>query len=195
MAKYFKLVWERNISKPILAEFNNDMETKLSIPTSFASGGASAIGDFNGDGYQDILTTYWSKNYSGVTTTAPSDGQMILMYGTKRGTFVNATDILPDGGRYNSVLWTAPAVGDFNGDGVDDVILAGNWEDGRKYELTSPPHRTQQIALMSSPDGPKVVDLNFHGWGRSSAAGDFNSDGLQDFIIDATQPDAVSGHQ
>ncbi len=74
-----------------------------------SSAGGLVIGDFNGDGIQDLATTDRNSN-------------VMIMLGNGRGGFAGAT-----GGPF--AVGTNPmgmAVGDFNGDGIEDLATANS---------------------------------------------------------------------
>jgi hypothetical protein len=81
---------------------------------SASDGTVAGVGDFNGDGYSDILL------WSGATQT----GRILLMNGDQvigQPTFQPAT----------ASNWSVAAIADFNGDGYSDVLLrdtGGNLE-------------------------------------------------------------------
>ena len=75
-------------------------------------GGEVAVGDFNGDGHSDIAVT---NNYS-------TDVGVLL--NTGNGTFVAQATY---GAGHAGINIAAIAVGDFNGDGVDDIATANGW--------------------------------------------------------------------
>jgi hypothetical protein len=66
----------------------------------------AGIGDFNGDGHSDIL---WRND----------NGSIFDFLGTANGGFVNNGDA-----SFVSVdnSWQVASIGDFNGDGIDDIL-------------------------------------------------------------------------
>jgi hypothetical protein len=191
MSNYFRLAWAGNIIKREIEAFDKRVENNLDIKHSNTLSGGTAVGDFNGDGYIDVLTTFYGVNYEGVVTDNPVDGQMILLLGTKAGSFKNGTGFLPNHGRVDASIAVALQVADFNEDGIDDVILPCHFEDGRREDGVS--SLVMQRALMSGDGGPHVVDLDFETWGRTSTSGDYNSDGLMDFIVNGYADDPDGG--
>ena len=115
------------------------------------------VGDFNGDGIQDLATA----NYGGNTVT--------VLLGTGSGGFAGATGSpFAVGTNPNSVV-----VGDFNGDGIQDLatanyggntatVLLGNGSGGFT------PAASNSFALGTNP--------------RAIGVGDFNGDGIEDLV-------------
>ncbi|MBE8525890.1 VCBS repeat-containing protein [Amycolatopsis sp. H6(2020)] len=133
-----------------------------------------AVGDFNGDGKDDIAT--FVRGTAGDVYVALSDG-------TKFGT---SSAWHTDFG-YNAEL---PYVGDFNGDGKDDIAVFTRGATGDVY-----------VALS---DGTKFVGsgVKWHDYfsvgGEVPAVGDFNGDGKDDIatFVRGTEGDvyvALSG--
>ena len=75
-------------------------------------GGSVAVGDFNGDGHPDIA----------VTNDAATNVGVLLNSGD--GTFGAQTTYAAGLAGYN---FAAIVTGDFNGDGVDDIVTANGW--------------------------------------------------------------------
>ena len=117
---------------------------------------AVALGDFNGDGKDDILI----RDDSGAWHLFLMDGRHLVAGGVVRGVF-------------SSHDWTLQATGDFDGDGKDDILMrhdAGAWHyfamDGRKVRSGS-----------GSASIFRHLDWELRG------TGDFNGDGREDVLL------------
>ena len=150
----------------ISAIFNNNGNFEFTqLPgTSFTKvcNGYSSFGDFDNDGYPDVLI-------SGETATLNRISK--IYHNNGNGAFTELTNTLLSGLRFNSGAWA-----DFNGDGFLDIILSGedagfsavakiyqNTGNGGFSELTG-------IALSGGKYG-------------SVACGDYDNDGDQDIFI------------
>jgi hypothetical protein len=115
-----------------------------------------ATGDFNADGTADVI---WRSPSSVIGVWLVGDNAI-------SGAHVDATFLLPE-----MPGWQSVATGDFNGDGVDDIMwqnesgLVGAW-----YMQNG--IRGGTAAIQSMP-----------GW-QVIATGDFNDDGIDDVIWD-----------
>ena len=118
-----------------------------------------AVGDFNGDGKQDLaVANDWSNNVS-------------ILLGDGAGNFSAPT---------NFRCWSDPAavaVGDFNGDGKQDLAVANDGSDNVSILFGDGTRQFQRPTNFGVGAGscPSV------------AVGDFNGDGKQDLAI-ANQP-------
>ncbi|MHB8482722.1 MAG: FG-GAP-like repeat-containing protein [Nitrospiria bacterium] len=133
-------------------------------------------GDFNGDGYADILV-------GAEGTTGP--GQVRVFFG--RNNLPKTTpDLTLQGENGDDLFGTAIAAGDLNGDGYDDIIVgayhngAGGDRAGRVYIYFGGPalHTTPDMILTGFAAGEQ--------FGVSVASGqDINRDGYDDLLIGA----------
>ncbi len=113
-----------------------------------------AIGDFNGDGKQDIATTYGTYYLPGVS----------IRLGDGLGGFSGTTTVAT--GWYPSSI----AIGDFNGDGNQDFAIGSTYLNNVSIRLGDGLggfSGNTEVAVGSNPG--------------SLAIGDFNGDGKQDF--------------
>lgn len=170
MAKYFRQSWTGNFTKT----------ANLSLSAENVGAAPAAVGDFNADGHQDVLLFYYESNL-GEDLSTPTNGRASLLLGDGRGHFSDGSSLFPDGGIFNFAVRKV-SVGDFNGDGHDDLALATNYEDGR---TTTDPltNAAPQVLLVSGGGRLSLVDLGMTVWGHNLAAGDLNSDGRDDLIL------------
>jgi hypothetical protein len=128
-----------------------------------------AVGDFNGDGIPDLAVA----NY-----TYPNPGTVSVLLGQGDGTFQSPQSYYAGG------LPFSVAVGDFNGDGKQDLAVA-NYGSNNVSVLLGKGDGTFQTALsvLSLPDGSFPLSV---------AVGDFNGDGKPDLAVATYYSAAVS---
>lgn len=130
----------------------------------------SNIGDFNGDGWDDM----------GVIYTGASGGYSCLIY--LCGPYA---DTLPDR-RLSAPGRHVSSVGDINGDGYDDIACGGSavWEGMLFIYLGGPNADPNYDETVSSDDLPPLFlyDIGY----QIAPAGDFNGDGIDDFMFSCT---------
>ncbi len=118
-----------------------------------------AVGDFNGDGLQDLAVANFGSNAPDATTVS-------VLLGNGDGTFQVA-------GTFNAQrgpLWVA--VGDFNGDGRQDLAVANFGSTTVSVLLGNGDGTFQAAQNVAAAQGPASV-----------AVGDFNGDGRQDLAV------------
>lgn len=172
--------------------------------TNDASGTAvSNIGDFNGDGFEDVALTAPFADGPGDTRT--DAGDTYLIFGA--AALVNDID-LADPGSASSTLYGAQATdrsgrsvrgaGDINGDGFDDVILGaprtyglsnGRPYSGESYVVfgSSMPDEAIDLGSLSNSEGIVIfgADAGDASGSTVSGAGDVDGDGFDDLVIGA----------
>ena len=136
--------------------------------TVYSDGGQAAsvvVGDFNGDGFEDIAV---DELYYPVPRVA-------ILLGNGDGTFT-LKSLVPVASQLD--FPTSIAIGDFNGDGIPDLVSANYY--------------TANI-LLGNGDGTFTTKSTL-GLGESSmfvAVGDFNGDGIPDLAIVRGNENAV----
>jgi hypothetical protein len=149
-------------------------------PTKFLTGYSAisvAVGDFNGDGVPDLAVANYCGNSPISCQQGPVQGTVSILLGNGDGTFRNHMDY-PVGDWPYSI-----AIGDFNGDGIADLVVANSY--GNPVSL-----------LLGKGDGTFQSQM-FVGNGtisdpESIAVADFNSDGKLDFVTADLGNDTVS---
>ncbi len=165
----------------------------------------SAAGDINGDGHDDLLIGARRSNVHGTDS-----GSVYVVFGRTGsifpatiglGTLDGSNGFRLDGvGDYHYTGRAVAAAGDFNGDGLDDLIIGADGADpngpnsGSSYiafgqsNLAFP--ATLRLGSLTETQGLQLDGASanhYSGW-DVAGAGDFNGDGLDDIIIGA--PDA-----
>jgi len=171
---------------PQVRDYANGLLKLIATGVSFAAAGnywagtspmSVAIGDFNGDGKQDLVvanftSNNWKQMRSDDLNKAPSKklgyahGDVSVLLGNGNGSFQVAVNY---GAGTNPV---SVAVGDFNGDSKQDLAVA-NFNSNNVSVLLSNGNGSFQAAVnYGAGTNPKSV-----------AVGDFNGDGKQDLAV------------
>ncbi len=166
----------------------------------------SAAGDINGDGIDDLIVGALSANPNGLTVA----GSSYVVFG-RTGSFNAVIEVSTldgiNGFRLDGVAAhdrsgvAVSAAGDINGDGIDDLIVGADEADpggvigaGSSYVVFGRTGSFDATINLSTLDGSNGFRLdgvaNLDNSGRAvSAAGDINSDGIDDLIIGAFRAD------
>jgi hypothetical protein len=159
-----------------------------------------AVGDFDHDGFDDLVVGAPGED---ANDGVPADiGLVTVVYGSSSGLGLERVawwweDLLHGAGHSESYdnFSDALAVGDFDGDGVDDLAVASPGEDGALMEsgaVTLLQGRASHGLIggirRASPEAPAMIPGGGEGrpyTGDALAAGDFDGNGFADLAIAA----------
>lgn len=158
--------------------------------------GVESAGDVNNDGIEDFLI---EAKWSG----AAQDSEVYLIFGQSGATWAATAGTLntltldgTDGVRFHNGAMTAVGKGgDFNGDGIDDVLIGATWADtpsavyivfGRSAAAWATLGGYVDVTtLFNGTNGVKINGSSNNDWTGfdTSSAGDVNGDGIDDILV------------
>jgi hypothetical protein len=185
-----------------LAALTAEQGFKIAGPfeDDFAGNSASAAGDINGDGIDDIIV-------GGQTGNEGPSGPSVVIYGREGGPGdIDVTKLTSTQGfkifgfEFSETGQSVSSAGDVNGDGIDDLIIgahladpAGREDAGQSYVVYGKEGGLGDIDLttMTADQGFKLSGAgSYDASGRSvHAAGDIDGDGFDDVIIGSMRAD------
>ena len=118
----------------------------------------AGIGDFNGDGRDDIL--FWDYHQS-----------VTVWQGTSTGGFLHGS---PASATTSSTSWNVAGIGDFNGDGRDDIL----WRNADTGALTDWLGSAAGSFTVNDANALQQVPIDW----QVAGTGDFNGDGRDDIL-------------
>jgi hypothetical protein len=164
-----------------------DARTTVAAPdTAPLFGEAVAVGDVNGDGYDDVIV---GSKYANVGFEQGA-GQAFVFFGPDLTAWQRLLDPHPQAA---AAFGVSVAAGDLNGDGYDEVIV-GAWDSnippfvnaGQAFVYWGP--SLASVSTLQSPEPQNVADF-----GVAVATGDFNGDGVGDAIVGSWISDVQPG--
>lgn len=165
-----------------------------------------AFGDFNGDGYDDLVITA----YYYASTAGDTNGRAYIFYGSSTGLAVGSSASAGTAnaiitGPSNSNLGARLSVGRVNGDAYDDLIVGGL--DESIGSGNSGYYQGHAYVFEGGAGGIPTTDLSAGGAANLTFSGklsskfgvgptsmfDFNGDGYEDFIFGAPSASGNAG--
>ncbi|MFA5995761.1 MAG: FG-GAP-like repeat-containing protein [Patescibacteria group bacterium] len=185
----------------ILWPVTSQAETSFSTFQEFSGEAANdnaglsvtAVGDMNGDGYDDFVTAATNNDSGG-----DNAGAVYLIYGSSAAltskVLSDSSVVKFSGAAANDYVGTAAGAGDINGDGYDDLLVSNsNSNDyaGVVYLLYGQATKYTAMSLSTA----SFIKINGETAGEQAGsaiarAGDVNNDGYADFMISAFDKDS-----
>ncbi|WP_035090539.1 T9SS type B sorting domain-containing protein [Aquimarina macrocephali] len=161
--------------------------------------GASVTGgiDINNDNMKDIIVTAPEASFD--VDGRSIHGAIYAIFGTPSG-YPAAFDLNTIDGTNGAIIYgrqfigqagySSSTAGDFNNDGIDDLILGGPWGRGGDAYIVFGKENWEDTLFLDNLDGFNGLnignnfDISDHHIGASvSNIGDFNGDGFDDVIV------------
>ena len=166
------------------------IKLRETVDTDCGFGDGLAVGDLNGDGYDDILI--------GTPEYLESDfGRLELFFGDSRS-YIESQSPTAWKGEIGAKLGTSICVGDFNGDSQDDFAVSSPYLEGDPVERDRPKAGIVEINFGPITPATRAMDVEIRGPMRMTKIGeslvslDADGDGFDELAIGSPRGSAGS---
>jgi hypothetical protein len=178
----------------LLGNGDGTFQSQVVYDSGGVRGQSIALADMNGDGYLDLVVANLCESSSNCDLSLlrgiGGPGGVSVLLGNGDGTFRSAVSYYSGG--YNA---GPVAIGDVNGDGLPDVIVANNCDGGTDCSGELGPGVVG--VLLGKGDGTLQAPVSYSSGGygaRSLAVGDLNGDGHPDVVVAGNKSTSEYAH-
>lgn len=157
---------------------------------------SSTVGDFNGDGIDDILIQRAPGSAAGTDRFAVIFGQTNSPAPNYEGTLISSSEGFVISFSPSTAEALPVTAGDFNGDGIDDIVIGDASYSSYNGRLAVLLGRSGTLPSEILPIDLTLTQINLgesSGFGTSLASGDFNGDGIDDIIAGVPNQGSLNG--